>query len=97
MERMVSELNLTEGQQQQLKPIFEQQAAKMKEIRENTSLDETARRAQMNTLREQTQTQVNSVLNDEQKQKFGEMRQRGPGGGGRRGGGQRSPNQNPNQ
>jgi Spy/CpxP family protein refolding chaperone len=74
MGRMASELNLTDAQKAQLKPILEQQRAQMQALKANTSLTQEQKREQFQQLREDGRKQFLSVLTPEQQQKLRDMR-----------------------
>ena len=84
LERMTRELNLTSDQQEKIKPLLVERQQKMQALMDNQSLSREDRRAQMRTIAEGTNNSIKANLNDDQKQKFEEMRQRmrrgGPGG-----------------
>lgn len=74
MQKMATELNLTEAQKTQLKGIHEQQRAKMQELRANTSLTKEQKMDQARALRESTHSQMTSLLTPEQQNKFEAMK-----------------------
>jgi Spy/CpxP family protein refolding chaperone len=86
LEHMTKQLNLTADQQGQIKPILVDRQQKMQALWQNQSLSREDRRSQMMAIRQDSETKINAVLNDEQKQKYQEMqehmRQHGPGQGG---------------
>jgi periplasmic protein CpxP/Spy len=83
LERMTRELNLTSDQQEKIKPLLVERQQKMQALMDNQSLSREDRRAQMRTIMDGTNNSIKANLNDDQKQKFEEMRQRmrrgGPG------------------
>ena len=76
LERMSEELNLSEGQQEQIQAIMEQQRAQHDALREQYTKGDEQGRAQMHALREQGATDIAAVLSPEQQEKFSEMRAR---------------------
>lgn len=68
-------LNLTEDQKTQILPILTDRQQQMKSIHEDTSLSQQDRRAKMRTLREDSDSKIKAVLNDDQKQKYDQMQQ----------------------
>ncbi len=74
MREMMTKLNLSQQQQDQLKPIFEKQREEAKAIRQDTSLTEDQKKQKFDALRQDTQTQVNSVLTTEQQQQWAQMK-----------------------
>jgi Spy/CpxP family protein refolding chaperone len=91
IEMMKERLDLSEEQVGKLKKVFEDQAAKMSELRENAPEGGRPSREGMMKLREDTNTKINDVLTKEQQDEYQkmqeEMRERmRQGGRGRRGG-----------
>jgi len=75
LERMTRQLNLTEDQQTQIKPILVDRQQKMEALFQDQSLSQEDRRAKMRSIRQDSQTKIEGVLNDEQKQKFEAMQE----------------------
>jgi Spy/CpxP family protein refolding chaperone len=73
---MARQLNLTDAQKAQLKPMFEQQREKMQALKANTSLSQEQKQAQAKEIRAEGRKQFLSVLTPEQQQKLREMRAR---------------------
>ena len=87
LQRMTQQLNLTEAQQQQIKPILENESKQMQALRDDTSLSQDDRRAKMMQIRQTSASQIKPILNADQQKQFDEMmsrqgRGRGPGGPG---------------
>src|SRR3954454_10162745 len=76
-EMMIQKLNLSQQQQDQLKPIFEKQREQAKAIKQDTTLTEDQKKQKFQALRQDSQTQVNSVLTPEQQQQWAQMKQQG--------------------
>jgi Spy/CpxP family protein refolding chaperone len=74
---MIQKLNLSQQQQDQLKPIFEKQREQAKAIKQDTSLNEEQKKQKFDALRQGTQTQVNAVLTPEQQQQWAQMKEQG--------------------
>ena len=70
MERMQKELNLTTEQINQLKNSDEAMKSKLENIKNNSSLDEAAKRQQLTALREERKAMMEKVLTAEQKEKW---------------------------
>ncbi len=81
LEMMSKMLDLTDAQKTQIKPILEEQAKEIKELRADTSLSQEDRRAKMKTLREGLAAKLKDILTPEQFAKFQKMGQRRPPGG----------------
>jgi protein CpxP len=81
LKHLAEELALTEEQKTQLKPILAEEAAAMKAIWEDKSLEGDARREKMKSVRDSYAPKIEAVLTPEQKTKFEKIKsQRGPGG-----------------
>ena len=73
--QMTEQLDLTDEQVKQLKPIVEEQTKKQEAIFENASGDRETMRAEMMKLMEETDKQYAEVLTEEQMNTYREMRQ----------------------
>ena len=86
LEHMTKQLNLSSDQQSQIKPILVDRQQKMQALFQNQSLSREDRHSQMQAIRQDSETKINAVLNDDQKQKYQAMQERmrrgGPGEGG---------------
>jgi periplasmic protein CpxP/Spy len=87
LDRMSKQLNLSDAQQQQIKPLLENESTQMQALREDTSLSQQDRWAKMTQIRQEFAAQIKPILNPDQQKQFEEMtnRQRqgrGPGGPG---------------
>jgi hypothetical protein len=88
--RMTSRYNLTADQQTQLKPILANQQQQMMALRQDTSTPREDKMAKMKSIREDSSTKIQAILNDTQKKQFADdqqkmqerMQQRGGGPGG---------------
>ena len=95
LEGMTKRYNLSADQQTQLKPILAQQQQQMQALRGDSSLSREDRMAKMQSIRADTKTRIEAVLNPDQKKQFEEdqqkmqerMQQRMQEGGGPNGGG----------
>jgi periplasmic protein CpxP/Spy len=92
LEHLTKQLNLTADQQSQIKPILVDRQQKMQALWQNQSLSREDRHSQMETIRQDADSRINAVLNDEQKQKYADMQQRMRP---MQGGGNNAPNSNP--
>lgn len=75
-ERMAKELNLSQDQQNQLKPIFQGQHQQAKAIKNDSSLTPDQKKEKFQALRQDTMAKVNSILTPEQQQQWQQMRAR---------------------
>lgn len=67
-------LDLSADQQAQIKPILLDRQQKMQALWQDQSLSRQDKRAKAQAIQQDTQTQLEAALNDQQKQKFEEMR-----------------------
>jgi len=85
-ERLAKELNLTQDQQNQLKPVFQEMHAKVKAVRDDSSLSQEQKHAKIKEIRDANKPKIEAVLTPEQKQKFESLKpmhgRGGPGGQG---------------
>jgi len=71
--RMTKDLNLTSDQATQIKPILVNRQQQMQTLRQDLSMSQEDKMAKMKSLREDSNTKIEAVLNDTQKQQFAEM------------------------
>lgn len=86
--QLTEQLDLTDDQAKQMKPIIDEQTKKQQEIFDNSGGDRETMRAEMTKLWEETQASYAEVLTEEQMKQYQEMmqrrmRQRPPPAGGR--------------
>ena len=75
LKHLSKKLNLSDDQQAKLKPILEDQRKQMDGIRNDSSLSREDRFSKMQELRQSSDTQIKSVLNDDQQKNFDKMRE----------------------
>jgi Spy/CpxP family protein refolding chaperone len=75
LQMMTKQLNLSEDQQEKIKPILQEQHSKMEQLQQNSSTSQEDRRSQMKQMHEDTVSRIKEVLNDDQKAKFDKMQQ----------------------
>jgi protein CpxP len=83
LEHMTQALDLTADQQSQIKPVLIDRQQKLQALFQDQSMSEDDRRAKARSVVEESNSKIELVLNDQQKQKFAAMQQhmrRGPGG-----------------
>jgi len=98
LQRMTQALNLSDDQQQKIKPILENESTQMQGLRADTSLSQEDRMAKMKEIRENTASKINPILNSDQQKQYAEMNSRmGRGRGGPGGQGQTPPPPQPQQ
>ncbi len=80
---MSEQLNLTADQKTKVQAILESERKSLEALREDSSLNQEARRAKMQEIRQSFAGKIREVLTPEQQAKMGEMRgARGPVGPG---------------
>jgi len=73
--QLTEQLDLTDEQAKQMKPIIEEQSKKQQEIFDSASGDRETMRAEMMNLMEETDEQYAEVLTEEQMNTYRKMRQ----------------------
>lgn len=91
LDRLNKELNLTQDEQDKIKPILEDQQKQMEALRNDSSVQGQDRFAKMRDIRKDHNDQIRNVLTPDQQTKFDEMQKRMMERGGRRGGGNPPP------
>ncbi|MFZ0272976.1 MAG: hypothetical protein WB524_03165 [Acidobacteriaceae bacterium] len=81
LEHMTKTLNLSADQQTQIKPILVDRQQKMQALWQDQSLSRADRHSKAEAIHQDARTRIEAVLNDQQKQQFEAMQQRGPRGG----------------
>lgn len=76
IERMKTQLNLTDDQTTQVKAIMEDSQAKMEAVRGNSALSQEDRRSQMTAIFKAEQDKVDAILTPDQKTKYDAMQAR---------------------
>ncbi len=85
LQRMTQQLNLSDAQQQQIKPILENEMKQMQGLHADSSLSQQDRMSKMQQIRQDTASQIKPILNSDQQQKYEQMMShqgRGHGGPG---------------
>ena len=78
LEQMSKELNLSEEQKGKLKTIFQQEAEKVRALRDDTGLTPEKRREKARGIREEFAGKVKEVLTKEQNEKWQKLREQRP-------------------
>jgi hypothetical protein len=68
--RMTKRYNLSSDQQSQIKPILANQQQQMQALRQDSTLSRQDKMAKVKSIREDSSSKIQAVLNDTQKQKF---------------------------
>ncbi len=81
LQRLSKQLNLSDEQKDKIKPILENEAKKMQELRQDESTTPEDRRAKFQQLRQDTFTQIRPILTQDQQKKLDDlMKQQGQRG-----------------
>jgi hypothetical protein len=76
LEHMTRALGLSADQQNQIKPLLVERQQKMEALFQDQSAAGQNRHAKMQSIRQDAQSKIEAVLNDQQKQKFEAMQER---------------------
>lgn len=68
-----NQLGLSEDQKAKAKPVFEEMRQKFADLRKDTTLDQTERRAKMKEIRDDATAKLKEILTPEQLQKWQNM------------------------
>jgi protein CpxP len=74
LKHLTKQLGLTADQQAKLKPILDDQQRQMEKLHSDSSLSREDRFSKMQELRQNSDTQIKSVLNEDQQKDFDKMR-----------------------
>ncbi len=85
LQMLTQQLSLTSDQQQQIKPILENESQQMESLRSDTALSQQDRMSKMREIRQNSAGQIQPILTTEQQAKWQEMRSRGRRGMGQGG------------
>jgi len=77
LERMTTQLSLTDEQKPKVKTVLEETSKKMQEIRSDTSIDRSEMRTKMRPIMEEQNKKLKAILTEDQFKKYEEMQQRG--------------------
>ena len=77
LKHIAQKLNLTQQQQDQLKPVFEKQHQQMLAIRNDASLSQDQKKEKIQALHQDTQAQIKGVLTPEQQTQWAQMKAQG--------------------
>jgi len=75
LKHLTKKLNLSDDQQAKLKPILEEQHNQMEQLRADDSTSREDRWKKMREIRENSDNQIKSVLNEDQQKQFDQMRE----------------------
>ena len=74
--RMTKRYKLSSDQQAQIKPILANQQQQIQALRQDSSLSREDKMAKVKSIRDDSSTKIQALLNDGQKQKFAQDQQR---------------------
>jgi Spy/CpxP family protein refolding chaperone len=89
LENLSKQLNLTDEQKAKIHPLLQREVERVRDVRNNTSLSKRETHKRISTIRRNTNKRIGDILTPEQRKQWkenqeerrGESRQRGPGGG----------------
>ena len=73
LQRLTKQLNLNDAQQQQIKPILENEMQQMQSLHADSSLSQQDRMSKMQQIRQNTSDQIKPILNADQQEKYEQM------------------------
>ena len=85
LDYVATQLALTDDQKTKAKPVFDDMRQKYTDLRKDTSLEQTERRAKMKEIRDEANTKLKDIFTPEQYEKWLKMapgNRRPPGGAG---------------
>ena len=81
LERMTTQLTLTDAQKPKVKAVLEDAAKKRKEVMSDSNMDRQQMREKMQPIMEEQNKKLIAILTDDQYTKYQEMNRRGKKGG----------------
>jgi Spy/CpxP family protein refolding chaperone len=81
LQHMTKALNLTDDQQQKIKPILESQSQQMQTLRQDTTMSQQDKWSKMREIHQTTNDQIKPILTADQQQKWEQMQARHMGHG----------------
>jgi Spy/CpxP family protein refolding chaperone len=75
LQQISSELNLTDDQKQQLKPMLQSEAQQLKAVKDDASLTPEQKQAKAKEIHQGFKSQIGGVLTPEQQKKLATMRE----------------------
>jgi hypothetical protein len=77
-EHMAAQLKLSDDQKTKLQPIVQEEAKKLKELREDTTLDAKQRRAKVREVRDGYTAKIKPILTSDQFEQYKKLRTQSP-------------------
>ena len=81
LQHMTKALNLSDDQQQKIKPMLESQSQQMQTLRQDTTMSQQDKWTKMKEIRQATNEQIKPILTADQQQKWEQMQARHMGHG----------------
>jgi Spy/CpxP family protein refolding chaperone len=78
LQELSTELNLTDDQKAQLKPILQDEMQKLRAVNDDASLNADQKKAKITDIRQSYKSQIVSVLNPEQQKKLELLKETSP-------------------
>jgi len=78
LKSVADELNLTDDQKTKVKPILQDEAQKLKALRQDTSLAKEDKKVKLKSIREDTNAKIKPILTADQLEKWNKTREAGP-------------------
>jgi Spy/CpxP family protein refolding chaperone len=75
LQHISTELNLTDDQKQQLKPILQSEVQQLKSVNNDASLSSDQKQAKASEIRQSANSQMSSILTPDQQKKLASMRE----------------------
>ena len=75
LQEIGSELNLTDDQKTQLKPILQDEYSQLKGVSDDASLSSEQKKAKASEIHQNYKTQINSILTPDQQKKWAAMKE----------------------
>jgi Spy/CpxP family protein refolding chaperone len=72
---MAKQLKLTPDQQSKIEPILADRAQQIQSVRSDTTLAVNDRKAKLHSIRQDSDSKIEAVLNDTQKQQYEQIKQ----------------------
>jgi len=75
LQKLSSELNLTDDQKTQLKPVLQGEYKQLKAVHDDSSLSPDQKQAKMTEIHDGAKSQINSILTPDQQKKLAELKE----------------------
>jgi Spy/CpxP family protein refolding chaperone len=75
LQKLATELNLTDDQKTQLKPVLQGEFKQLKAVHDDSSLSPDQKQSKMTEIHDGAKSQINSILTPEQQKKLAEIKE----------------------